>query len=130
MSKIIKIKEQTDIFLDVVLAAIADKKGEDIQIIDLQQHNGAIADFFVVCQGNSVTQVEAIADNVVKKVNENFSTQPFAKDNNRNTTWGILDYGNVFLHVFTPEARALYQIEKLWGDAPRKNVSTTTTLPE
>jgi ribosome-associated protein len=63
-------------------------------------------------------------------VNENFSTQPFAKDNNRNTTWGVLDYGNVFLHVFTPEARALYQIEKLWGDAPRKNLSTTNTLPE
>lgn len=99
-------------------AAIADdRKAEDIIKIEVGTQS-VIADFFVVCTGNSEPHVTAISNAVGRGVREKLKRRPRAVEGNAASRWIILDYGDVVVHIFTPDTRELYQLESLWGDAP------------
>lgn len=107
---------------DIIIDAIRDKKGHDIKVLDLSVVDGAPTQQFVVCTGNSTTQVSAIADNVREEMQKQAGEKPINYDGYRNSQWIVVDYGDVMIHVFLPDSRAFYRLEELWSDAPTISV--------
>lgn len=103
--------------LNAIKTGIQEKKGKKIITADLTGIESASADYFIICEGNSSTQVNAIADNIYDYVLENLGIKPFAFDGYQNAQWIVLDYGNIWVHVFLHEFREFYNLEKLWYDA-------------
>ena len=100
-----------------VVEGIQDKKGKNIKVADLTCIDDTICNYFVICQGNSPSQVSAIVDSVKDKVREESGVKPYAIDGLRNAQWVAMDYGDVLVHVFLPEVREFYNLENLWADA-------------
>lgn len=102
---------------ELAVKGMQEKKAKKVVKMDLRGLDGAMADFFVVCQGDSDRQVDAIADSVeheIKKVSGEF---PFSREGKQLAEWVLLDYVDVVVHVFQPEKREFYGIEELWADA-------------
>lgn len=102
---------------DVIISAIQDKKGHDINVLDLTEVDGAPTDRFIICTGNSTTQVSSIADNVMEEVRKQTGEKPINYEGYRNSQWIVVDYGDTMVHVFLPDTRVFYRIEQLWSDA-------------
>lgn len=102
---------------EIIIEAIQDKKGYEIVRLDLRNIGEASADFFVICQGNSPTQVTAIAENVVKHVKDIANERAIGKEGLRVGEWALVDFFNVVVHVFVPSVREQFSLEDLWGDA-------------
>ncbi|HHT9118967.1 MAG TPA: ribosome silencing factor [Candidatus Hypogeohydataceae bacterium YC41] len=101
-----------------LFAQIADnKKAEDILVLDLRKIT-FITEFFVICSGINSRQLQAIADEIVKQTEEK-GIRRLAIEGYREARWILLDYGDVIIHIFDKEARHFYDLELLWGDAPR-----------
>lgn len=100
-----------------VIDAIQDKKGENIVSLDLTKIDEAVADFFILCEAQSKTQLKAIADSIEKKVKEECEERPYHKENGEE--WTLVDYVNVVVHIFQREYRQFYDLESLWEDADR-----------
>lgn len=100
-------------------AAAAEFKGaEDVCIIDLTELSD-VCDYFVIATGSNTRMVDAIVDEVEERVAQHCSDEhPFSIEGREERSWILMDYGSVIVHSFTPEARAYYRLEKLWGDAP------------
>lgn len=97
------------------IAAILDKKGAiDIQILEVA-HLTTIADFFVVCSGRNVQAVHTLADDLEDQMAE-LGMPPRRKEGGSNAKWIVLDYAHVIVHIFHPEERQYYNIERLWQD--------------
>jgi ribosome-associated protein len=92
-----------------------DKKAKQIVVIDLDGKTG-IADFFVLMSGESDTQIKAIADHIVREL-KGQEIRVYHKEGYESLRWVLLDYVDVVVHVFKPETRELYGLERLWGDA-------------
>ena len=105
--------------LRLLADAMYDKKGQNVVSLDLRKIDGAITDFFVVCDGSNTTQVGAIADNVAEKMKEEGHTL-YRSQGEGNNFWIIQDYGNIVVHIFLKEYREFYRLEALWADVPRK----------
>ncbi|MBO4341372.1 MAG: ribosome silencing factor [Bacteroidales bacterium] len=105
--------------LRLIADAILDKKGNDVVSLDLRKIEGAITDFFVVCDASNTTQVGAVADNVAEKMKEEGHTL-YRSQGEQNCFWIIQDYGNIVVHIFLKEYREFYRLEDLWADVPRK----------
>lgn len=101
---------------DLIIDSIQDIKGKNIVKIDLRPLDEAPADFFIICEGDSTTQVSAIANNVYKRVKDELGFIPHREGQNA-SNWVLVDYFDTIVHVFYPEARALYDLEDLWSDA-------------
>lgn len=97
------------------------KKARDIVVLKLTDLT-TIADYFVICNGGSSTQVKAIADEVEEKMSE-LGVEPYGKEGFSVADWILMDYSDVVLHVFTPESREFFNIENLWSDAERIDIS-------
>lgn len=106
--------------LRVIADAIQDKKGQNVVSLNLRAIDGSISDFFVICNGDSTTNVAAIADNILKETREQLGVKPYRMQGMENNFWIILDYGNIVVHVFQTPYREFYRLEDLWADAPRK----------
>ena len=100
-----------------IIKGIQEKKGSDIVILNLKDIGGAIADYFVLCTGNSDTQIEAISESIEKEVYLTAQESPWHKEGFQNKEWILLDYVNVVAHVFRKDLREFYGLEELWGDA-------------
>ncbi|HPW88267.1 MAG TPA: ribosome silencing factor [Kaistella chaponensis] len=111
-----KITEK-QLLIDKIVEAMQDTKGEDILIFDLSKIENSVAQTFIICSGNSNTQVSAIAGNIEKKVRNDLQDRPWHVEGNENALWVLLDYVSVVVHVFQRETREYYDIEELWGDA-------------
>jgi ribosome-associated protein len=98
--------------------AAADKKAEDIQIIDLRGISD-FTDFFIVCSGLSDPQLKAIAGGIRTRVRDEFGHGALSEDGAPASRWIVIDFAQVIVHVFNAEARSFYMLEDLWGDAPR-----------
>ena len=96
---------------------IQEKKGQDIVIADLTEIDGSIAKYFIICQGGSPTQVEAIAGSVGDIVRKNLKEKPVNVAGLGNDQWVAMDFVDVLVHIFLPEVRAYYDLEHLWEDA-------------
>jgi len=102
---------------DVIVKGMQEKKAADIVILDLRKLNNAIADFFVICSGNSDKQLDAIADSIDQEVFKALKENPWHVEGKNNKEWMLLDYINVVAHVFKKDRRDFYALERLWGDA-------------
>lgn len=100
-----------------ITKGIQEKKGQDIVIADLRHIDGAIASYFVICQGNSPAQVEAIAESVGDLCRKDDGEKPVGVNGLGNDQWVALDFVDVLVHIFLPETRAFYDLENLWEDA-------------
>lgn len=109
--------------VDVIVKGILEKKGKGIKIINLEGIDGAVAQYFVVCEGNSPQQVEAIADSVEDTARIELKDKPTHVVGTENAIWVAMDYVNVMVHIFVPEARDFYNIEDLWQDAPIEEIA-------
>ena len=105
--------------LRLLADAIYEKKGQDVVSLDLRSIDGAITDFFVVCDGSNTTQVGAIAENIAEKMKQE-GLQLFRSQGEGNNFWIIQDYGHIVVHIFLKEYREFYRLEDLWADVPRK----------
>lgn len=110
-------KQETAILLKTINNAILEKKGDDLLNLDLTKIDNAVAKHFVICHGNSSTQVKSIADFVEKMVRENVNEKPWKKEGYENSEWILIDYVDVVVHIFQSQAREFYKLEKLWADA-------------
>ena len=108
---------EKQLLVDKIVVAIQDTKGEDIQIFDLSGIENSVAETFVICSGNSNTQVSSIAGNIEKKVRNDIRERPWHVEGTENAMWVLVDYVSVVVHVFQKQIRDYYDIEELWGDA-------------
>ncbi len=110
--------------VDAIIDGIDRKKGLDIVKINLKPINHSEFDYFVICHGNSNTQVAAIANSVETTVKELIGEHTIRKNGHNNALWIALDYGNVMVHVFQHETRQFYKLEQLWEDAEIEHINT------
>ena len=101
----------------VIVKGMKEKKAMDIVVLDLRKTKHAVADFFVVCSGNSSRQLDAIAESVDELVFKKVKENPWHTEGKHNKEWLLLDYVTVVAHIFQQERRKFYALEKLWGDA-------------
>lgn len=102
---------------DLIIDCIRDIKGKNIVKLDLQHLTEAPADFFIVCEGDSNTQIRAIGDRIEQRVREETGLKPYHVEGKEFGRWVLMDYYNTLVHIFHPEARAYYELEDLWSDA-------------
>jgi ribosome-associated protein len=110
-------KSDSEKLADLIVKGITDKQAKDVVVLNLQEIDNAIADFFVICHGTSRTQVEAIADSVIETTIKKIKSKPWHREGFENAEWILLDYVDVVVHIFQREVRDFYQLEKLWADA-------------
>ena len=108
--------------VSLVVDAALDKKAEDVQVLDLTTL-GSITDYFIVCSSRSTRQTQAIADSIQERLREQ-KVRPGHIEGYTAGEWILMDYMDFVVHVFTDEKRGYYQLEKLWSDAPRLDVSS------
>ena len=101
----------------VIVKGMQEKKAIDIVVLDLRKAKNAVADFFVICSGNSARQLDAIADEIDRLVFKTLKENPWHIEGKNNKEWMLLDYITVVAHIFQNERRSFYTLEKLWGDA-------------
>ncbi len=102
---------------DLIVDAIQDVKGKNVLKLDLRKLESSPADYFIVCEGDSSTQVRAISGKVNKRVKDEMFLMPNHTEGKDNGEWVLVDYFNVVVHIFYPEARKFYELEELWSDA-------------
>ena len=103
--------------LKVIVKAIQEKKGERLVSLDLRKIPEAVADFFIVCEAGSTTQVRAIAEHVREEVKQVCGERAYHDEGFGASNWVIIDFVNVVVHVFLPETRRFYRLEEMWSDA-------------
>ncbi len=103
--------------VNTIIKAIQQKKGSAIVVADMSAIEGAIASRFIICQGNSPTQVEAIAGEISDYCRETLREKPAHCVGLEHAIWVAIDFTDVMVHIFVPEARAFYDLEHLWNDA-------------
>lgn len=104
-----------------IIRAIQDKKGENIVALDLRKIPEAAADFFIICEAGSGTQVKAIADFIEERVKEETRETPYRVEGMTALQWVLIDYVNIVVHIFLPENRKFYRLEEMWDDAGKIN---------
>lgn len=111
------------LLIDTIIDAIGDVKGEEITLLDLREIENAFCEYFIICNGNSNTQVNAIAGAIQKKVRNETKERPWHVEGSENAQWILMDYTNIIVHVFQKQYREYYDIEGLWGDAKEIKVT-------
>ncbi len=107
----------SDVLSRWVLDGMLEKKALDVVLLDLRNIKHAIADYFVICSGNSDTQIDAISESIEKEIHKHVKQNPWKREGQQNKEWVLLDYVDVVAHVFNKEKRKFYGLEELWGDA-------------
>jgi ribosome-associated protein len=115
----------TDDLISVIIQGIEEVKGENIQLLDLREIENTVCDYFIICSGNSNTQVKAISGSVQKLVSKQIKDKPWHIEGENNAEWILMDYVHVAVHVFQKQIRDFYDLESLWGDAKITEIKTT-----
>lgn len=110
-------KDESTLLVESCVKGIQEKKGKDIVIVDLREIHNSVCDYFVICHGDSDTQVGAIANSVEEETLKDLQEKPWHTEGQENAQWILLDYVSIVVHVFHHEAREFYSLEKLWADA-------------
>lgn len=109
--------EMNNKVLEAAVTAIEEKNGKNICIIDLRD-KGVMFDYFVICNGSSSTNVQAIADGIQKDLRTNIGERATHVEGRAQAEWVLLDYFDILIHVFLEEKREFYALEEMWADAP------------
>lgn len=104
---------------DLIIDCITDIKGKKIVLLDLRGIDDAPADYFIVCEGDSTTQVRAIAGNIERRLRDEIQLKPGHVEGTQHAKWVCMDYFDTIVHIFHPETRRFYDLEQLWSDAER-----------
>lgn len=115
--KRVKKTSNTEDLLSCIVDAIQDKKGKNIVSLEIGTLPNAVCKYFVFCNADSTTQVDAIANNIEDKVLEKLGEKVYRSDGYQNAIWIVLDYIDIVVHVFQTEWRNYYRVEALWADA-------------
>lgn len=110
----------------IAAKALDEKKGREISAIEITDLT-TLADYFVIATGTSNTQINALCGAVEKALKEEANEAPLHREGHRDGTWVLLDYGCVAVHVFSPEARTFYDLERLWQDGKPLDLSSVLT---
>ncbi|WP_103071929.1 ribosome silencing factor [Aquimarina sediminis] len=113
-----------DQLITQILKGIEEVKGSDISILDLRAIENTVCNYFVICNGTSNTQVNAIVNSIQKTVSKELKDKPWHVEGSENAEWVLIDYVNVVVHVFQKHIREFYDIEGLWGDAKTTVIET------
>jgi ribosome-associated protein len=100
-------------------------KGKNINLLDLRNIENSFCDYFVICDGNSNTQVNAITNSISKIVSKEIMEKPYQIEGVENAEWILMDYINVVVHIFQKHKREYYDVENLWGDAKITEIETS-----
>ena len=111
------IMNETKKLIQQITEGIQEKKGKNIVVVNLNKLNDAPCSYFVICQGDSNTQVNAIGTSIKDWVLEKTNIKPYATDGFENCQWIAMDYGQIIVHVFQRPFREFYDLEHLWEDA-------------
>ena len=114
-----------DELISLIVQGIEDIKGQNISLLDLRNIENTVCDYFIICNGNSNTQVNAIVSSVQKNVSKKIYEKPYQIEGVENAEWVLMDYVNVIVHVFQKHKREYYDIENLWGDAKITEIETS-----
>jgi len=117
-------KPETDTLLSYIIEGIEEVKGENINILDLREIENNVCQYFVVCSGNSNTQVRAISSSVQKVVSKALHEKPWHVEGQDTSEWVLMDFVDVVVHIFQKHTRSHYDIESLWGDAKQTLVES------
>ncbi len=120
-----KHKTNADQLISCIISGIEDVKGQNISIRDLREIENMVCDYFIICDGTSNTQVNAIVNSIQKKVSKELKDKPWHIEGSENAEWVLMDYINVVVHVFQKHTREYYNIEGLWGDAKTTEIETS-----
>ncbi|MBS5145616.1 MAG: ribosome silencing factor [Butyricicoccus pullicaecorum] len=101
-----------------ICEALLERKGRDIDVLQVE-HLTTLTEYFVICTATSTTQVRALADSVEYHLKYDHDTMPHHVEGFESSSWILLDYGSVLVHIFVPEAREFYNLENLWKDGTR-----------
>lgn len=117
-----KIINNSQLLCDTIVEGMQENKALDIVVLDLREIESAVSDFFIICTGNSSTQVDGISSSVLRHTLNELSEKPWAVEGKNNSEWILLDYVDVVAHVFYKETREFYNLEDLWADAKRNDI--------
>lgn len=117
-------KTNTDALLAHIIEGVEEVKGEDINILDLREIENNVCQYFVVCSGNSNTQVRAISSSVQKVVSKALREKPLHVEGQDTSEWVLMDFVDIVVHIFQKQTRSHYDIESLWGDAKQTLVES------
>lgn len=107
----------SDELSQLVIKGMQEKKASSIVVMNLKKVKNAVADYFIICSGNSDTQIDAIADSVEEEIYKLSQQNPWQREGRENKEWVLIDYVDVVAHVFRKDRRDFYALEELWGDA-------------
>lgn len=116
-----KYKSNSEELALCVVNAIQEKKGENIKLLDLRSLDNATSDFFIICEAQSDPQMNAIFENIEENVKKQMNDDLFQVEGRQASIWILMDYVDVVVHIFKPEAREFYRLEALWADAKIKS---------
>ena len=112
-----KAKDPVGLLSEAVVEALLEKKAKDPVILDFRKSGSSLCDSFVICHGSSRTQVEALADGVIRSVKKKTGINPYHKEGFENAEWILIDYADIIVHIFQESKREFYNLEQLWADA-------------
>jgi len=121
MQKEIKKSNSTKLSKLIVLG-MQENKATDIVLLDLRKISNSVCDYFVICTGESSTQIQGISDSVSRVTRNEMNEKPWHVEGKNNSEWILLDYISVVVHVFYKDLRNLYDLEDLWSDAKRTDI--------
>jgi ribosome-associated protein len=101
---------------ELVVDGMSEIKALDITVLDLRKVNNAVADYFVICSGNSDTQIDAISESIEEVVFKATKINPWKREGKQNKEWILIDYVDVVVHIFKKDKREFFALEDLWGD--------------
>lgn len=117
-------KKPTETILkDFIVETIKDKKGKELVVLDLRKLDQSIADYFIICHGDSNTQVNAISGYIDRQTRIDLQEHVIHIEGAENSQWILMDFGSVVVHVFQEEYRRFYNLEDLWADAKNELVT-------
>jgi len=120
-----KKKINVDQLITTIISGIEEVKGKEITILDLRDIENTVCDYFIICEGTSNTQINAIVNSIQKTVSKTLKDKPWHVEGTDNAEWVLMDYVNVVVHVFQHHTREYYDIESLWGDAKITQIETS-----
>lgn len=115
-------ENDSQILCDTIVEGMQENKAKDIVVLDLRDIETAVCDFFVICSGDSSTQVDGISNSVSRYTRKTLSEKPWTIEGQNNSEWILMDYVSVVAHVFYHETRTFYDLEELWSDAKRTDI--------
>ncbi len=124
-NKAIQAKDESVDLQDLIIDCITDIKGKNIVLLDLRALNDASLDFFIICEGDSTTQVKGIANNIDRRLKAERKLYSGHTEGLDHAKWVCMDYFDIVVHIFHPEARKFYELEQLWSDAKRTDIENT-----